>query len=446
LRKFLLSALAAALSFVLSSCAVTTPTSEIERRPAITIKVVQDSKGIKFETSARVEKLSVYIQDPNGRRVFEKTVLFDYHLDWLWQDCRGDYLPAGVYFYRIVATSASEKRQNKQSGKLVLEKEPVPRHPVSPDDFSSDNSAEGVADHPPSPFCALPPSWPQGYTNRRNFENFWRFTFDQTGVLMAYFYAIGWFYNPVAIANYALALYGAWYQGDSSAFTPMLIQVDWLFRNSVLRHDKSRGGFYTFEYPFEHDVFKAPAGWTSALAASRAMQALFLIGRAISNQAYVERARRFLLPFEVRIERGGYRSSPFVDSRRYQAIWYEEVAHPKAPPAHILNGHMYTILELLHYALLESSQRVSQRARRLYEEGVRGLQMSLALYDSDGLSKYDLMTNAVNCTYHTNGHIPLLKKLYEFTEIEIFRSYAERWSSRPCTANQEPPAGLPPQP
>jgi len=300
--------------------------------------------------------------------------------------------------------------------------DPIPLPlPTDDDNFNSDWQLVLLdADLPPPPPIV-------GRVSRKGFES-GAYQFDSNGVILAYRSSVGWYYNPTTIANYALALYGAWYRGDASAYDPMLVQVGWLFNNAIIRQDNVGRNFRTYEYPFAHETFKAPVGWRSALASGHALMAIYIVGKVTNNQDYVDRSREFLLAYDVSVSKGGYRSTPLAGKQDLHTVWFEEVAHPQAPEAHILNGHIYAIFALDWYGKYAGNLQ----AARLAQDGLRGLQYMLHLYDIDGRSLYDLFTKFVNCKYHKGGHIPQLQELYKQTGILLFDVYAKRWAATPC--------------
>ena len=165
-----------------------------------------------------------------------------------------------------------------------------------------------------------------GDVGRRNFEQRPQlYRLDDAGVIQAFRSSPGWYYNPLIVATYTLSLYGAWYRGDASAYGPMVIQAAWLRDNAVQRIDPAGRPFLTHEYPFPLPGFKTPAGWTSALAAGEAISALFAVSRVTGDETLAAAARAMLLPFDLLMAKGGYRT---VLADRL-TVWFEEVAHPR---------------------------------------------------------------------------------------------------------------------
>ena len=171
------------------------------------------------------------------------------------------------------------------------------------------------------------------------------YSFTPNGVIMTYRPGIGWYFNPLSVAQYTLALYAGWVKGDTTAYNRMLANADWLYNNSVVRVDHIGRSFRTYEYNFPQPIFRTPAGWHSALTDATAISALFAVTSASGNSAFAERAKEILLPFEVLLADGGSRT--ILADR--ETVWYEEVAHREAPSTRILNGHIYTISLLEWY-------------------------------------------------------------------------------------------------
>jgi hypothetical protein len=279
----------------------------------------------------------------------------------------------------------------------------------------------------PNPELLLPPPIPIiSFNSRANFEN-GAFQFDAKGVIMAYYPSFGWYYNPLTISSYALALYGALYQGDLSAHAPMLIQARWLYNNSLIPQDHRGRPMRTFEYPFFLEGFNVPAGWRSALASAEAMSVLYIVGKVSGLPEYVAQSQEFLLAFDVEVTNGGYRSAPLAGPQDLNTVWYELVAHPQVTPAHILNGHLYTLLVLDWYGKNAQGSQVV----RLVQDGMRGLQYLLHLYDENGLSVYDLIYRTLSCPHH-EAHTLLLRELYKSSGVSLYDVYVKRWAVAKC--------------
>jgi D-glucuronyl C5-epimerase-like protein len=249
------------------------------------------------------------------------------------------------------------------------------------------------------------------------------YSFDGAGVIRTYRNGFGWYYNPTIVATYTLSLYGAWYRGDATAYGPMLDNADWLYANAVERQDHVGRSFWTYEFAFPLSQYVTPAGWRSALTAAETISALYAVAQASNRPTLAERAADMLLPFEVLMRNGGYRT--ILADRR--TVWFEEVAHPQAPSTRILNGHMYAVIALDWYG----RHAPSAQAQTLAKDGRRGLQYILPLFDDRGFSLYDLYTRARICGYH-RGHVTQLKQLYTSTRVDLFDIYALRWGATSC--------------
>ena len=231
-----------------------------------------------------------------------------------------------------------------------------------------------------------------------------------------------WYPNPVSVANYTIALYGAYYRGDDTARYPLLVNANWLYWNNVVRQDHVGRQFRTYEYPIPVPAYKAPVGWRSALAGAEAINALYLASIVSGNPAFDQRGAEMFLPFDLPIEYGGYRY-PLLGAADPHTVWYEEVAHPAAVRSHTLDDNLWVILAMDWYG----QQAGNATALRLANDGLRGLQYALHNYDENGRSVYDLYYRTLSCYHQRDGHVPLLKQLYERFGVELFDIYYKRW-------------------
>ncbi len=270
---------------------------------------------------------------------------------------------------------------------------------------------------PPPPFA--------GEVNRENFELVpENFSFDKDGILMAY-HEGKWHYNPLSIANYTLSLYGAYYNGDKSALEPLLAHANWLYDNSVPKNSNGRS-FYVNEYTVAYPLFKLEPGFYSGLASAATLCVFQCVGFLTGDEKWTERAEAFLPPFDIPLAEGGLRYE-LTDSGIKDAVWYEEYVNPEMP-AHVLNGHIYTVFFLEWFGI----HAENELALKLADDGLKGLEYALPQYDELGFSVYDLHNRIVNCKYHQGAHVIQLNRLYEKTGTDIFLEYAERWGANDC--------------
>ncbi|MDY0341353.1 MAG: D-glucuronyl C5-epimerase family protein, partial [Coriobacteriia bacterium] len=137
--------------------------------------------------------------------------------------------------------------------------------------------------------------------------------------------------NPITTAQYALGLYEEYLvDGEVSAREAFLTQADWLV--SIQSDD---GGFY-FEFDLPSRALKAP--WLSAMAQGEGMSVLVRAYYETDDERYLEAAELALRPLRLPIADGGLMHTDET------GVWLEE--YPTDPPAHVLNGAIFTVFGL----------------------------------------------------------------------------------------------------
>jgi hypothetical protein len=122
--------------------------------------------------------------------------------------------------------------------------------------------------------------------------------------------------------------------------------------------------------------------------------------------------------FEVDWRKGGVL---YVDNETGD---YEYLEYPcGVEPWRVLNGFMSSLESL--YAFHKAAN--STRAKILFDRGVLTLEKSVGEYDTQGISWYDIQRHSCSVKYH-KMHIEQLNRLYNITEKETFRHYAEKWN------------------
>ncbi|UCG52463.1 MAG: hypothetical protein JSW58_02620 [Candidatus Latescibacterota bacterium] len=178
-----------------------------------------------------------------------------------------------------------------------------------------------------------------------------------------------------------------------------------------------------FDMGYQYQL-KAP--WKSAYFQTYAMCALLWAHWLSGDERYIGLFRRGLVSLGRTIDEGGlaYKTSE-------GGLFFEEVVAD--PPHHILNGHLYSLLNLFRSHELTGSEE----AKRIFELGVQGTVDMLPKFDKYGYSLYSLSPraglrnhfNIANPFYH-HSHVVLLRTLHELSGRRVFRQYAEKWEKR----------------
>lgn len=184
-------------------------------------------------------------------------------------------------------------------------------------------------------------------------------------------------YHPTFIAARCIGYFGGYVQTEEQVYSDIVIShADWLVDNQ----QTTAQGFGVWTLDFSNEIFGAQSPWLSAMTQGRAISCLLRANQIQHNPKYLAAAKSALAAFDYGIDEGGvtYRDSA-------GNAWYEEVA--VLPPAHILNGFIFAMFGLYDY------YRVTEEAHALalFNAGVDTLLKNLDLYDTGGVSRYDLL-------------------------------------------------------
>lgn len=242
--------------------------------------------------------------------------------------------------------------------------------------------------------------------------------YDESGIpIVDYGYRgdghIGEQRNPVTIGKAALTYYDEYEKGNESCQRLFMNCANWLVENSV-----SHGGYAILEYRFDWPTYNMTSPWRSGMAQGRALKVLIRAHNISNDNMYLDTAKRLLNSFFVEIENGGVTYMTPEDG-----WWYEEYADEGGIEPRVLNGMMYALLGINEYY----DYTGDPDAEHLFDQGIIALEGSLADYDANGYSYYDILGNP-SMGYHVT-HIQQLNDLYEITNIEIFKDYRDRWQS-----------------
>ena len=251
---------------------------------------------------------------------------------------------------------------------------------------------------------------------------------DAKGVLQTFAPRVGWYYEPGAIAKYALALYQTWRGGDDSALPPLLANALWL-RDNIVRQTYGGGkALYTYPVPAPNVERGLSAGWRSAETAAGAAAALYLVGRIQQFNVGYDAADRFfgaaarlMTGFNALVTQGGYA----IAVRGTSALWFESAAAPRARVMVTdLDGHLRTIALLRWYARNSGNET----ALRLVMAGTNGLSVVLSQYDLPPRS-IAALTGPAKDPQTVADRVRMLLDLFAATGVKKFKLYADRWAA-----------------
>lgn len=222
--------------------------------------------------------------------------------------------------------------------------------------------------------------------------------------------------RPVTVTAEAALI--AWCEdGDLRALQLAINHADWLVENARL-YD----GFATWTIDEARPPMFVPAGWTGAIFDGRGMIVLLQVYALTHDSKYGDMAAMVSRAFSFPVSEGGLVRS----QGEGQGVFFEEAAHPDAPPGQILNGDMLAIEMLAYYA----DHSGDAQAARMVDEGILGVRSRLADYDASTIALYSLgpIRWGSARTHYAHGiHIHELFWMYSRTGDPVFLEWALRW-------------------
>jgi hypothetical protein len=242
--------------------------------------------------------------------------------------------------------------------------------------------------------------------------------FDSSGVpMLDYRGRIGRRYNPIAIAQYGLALHNRWREGgkreDRARF---LAQASWLRDNLETNARGVRVWNHHFDFEYR-ETLRDP--WYSGLAQGQGLSLLARAHAETGEAGYLESLRAAFGAFGRETGEGGVlHREPSGD------VWIEE--YIVSPPSHILNGFIWALWGVRDYRL----HLGDPGAEELFGRCVATLERNLERYDTGLWSLYELSGNAlpmVASRFYHALHVVQLEVLERMTGRPAFGERARRW-------------------
>ncbi|MBN1755261.1 hypothetical protein JW877_03505 [bacterium] len=252
-----------------------------------------------------------------------------------------------------------------------------------------------------------------------NFQKDYKWHFDDypldSGGIPFEIHREGVFYNPVLIAQFALANYEIFaLEGNRESQAAFLRGLDWLSENAV---DWANGA-RVWTYPFGDKRYNLTPPWISALAQGSAISVLVRGYMLTEDTKYKTLADDALIPFRFLVKERG-----ICNHFKNKVICYEE--YPTLTTSGVLNGFIFALFGLFDYQKYFMEDNVKQ----LFDRGVFALKTNLDQYDTGYWSRYDLYYNGhiAGRKYH-EIHIDLLKGLSKITRENQFEEKARKWA------------------
>jgi heparosan-N-sulfate-glucuronate 5-epimerase len=225
--------------------------------------------------------------------------------------------------------------------------------------------------------------------------------------------------NPITIAQVGL---GAWQlaRTDPAWLSVTRACASWLVENQDER------GMLAFQFAMPH-TFPLAAGWCSAMAQGEAASLLVRAARSFDDDTYLSAAQRAV--------RSLLDPADGLVADTEQGPVLQE--YPTTPPAHVLNGWIFSLWGLYDVSLAAASSAATD-AGTAFDAGIRALAARLHLYETwPGWSRYDLfphrLTHVASPFYH-DLHVAQLEAMAQLCPgLTVLSETAARW--RPASAN-----------
>jgi heparosan-N-sulfate-glucuronate 5-epimerase len=231
------------------------------------------------------------------------------------------------------------------------------------------------------------------------------------------------YYSPLKIAHYALGVYNDHLKGGREpTLQEFFDHVDHLAENhSCLNQDPD---LVVWRTPTSVVRYEVGVNHVSAIVQGLVISALVRAYLLTNDAYYVELADRALGVLDVPVAEGGVRAES------QWGVAYEE--YPSTPYSHVINGFIFCLIGLFELSVIADSDR----AQKLFDQGVNTLAQMIPVWIDDWWSKYDLRdtTNGEIINYATNHyqylHIDQLKIIYKITGEKRFEMGASKMTDQ----------------
>jgi hypothetical protein len=230
---------------------------------------------------------------------------------------------------------------------------------------------------------------------------------------------IGKHYYPITISHYAWPLYDEYIKNNNQTAKEIFLNhADWLVNNSV-----KKDNYTLFVHNFTFPPYNLQPPWYSAMAQAEAIVPLLNAYKITQDEVYLTTAKNLLNTLFIDI------TDPCKCGVTHKTLgngwWYEEYANGHSESPKVLNGMMFTLVNIYHYYNFTQDRD----ALYLFNQGILSLKNNLHNYDKNGnYSSYDKYHGNAPLGYH-EIHVCLLDKLYNITKQDLFKQYRDNWTT-----------------
>ncbi len=208
-------------------------------------------------------------------------------------------------------------------------------------------------------------------------------------------------YFPVAVFQYGLGAYDLYLQTGEKKYKEKFIQCcEW-----ALVNQESTGAWSNFFFTYKEHPY-------GAMAQGEGTSLLLRGYIETSDNRFLTAAQKGMDFMLIPVEDGG--TTLYMDKN----IVFLEYTHLPA----VLNGWIFSLFGLYDATLVIQDKNYKQ----YFENSIKTLLKSLDKYDNGYWSLYDLGKHIASPFYH-NLHIAQMQALYEITNKEEFKVFANRW-------------------
>jgi heparosan-N-sulfate-glucuronate 5-epimerase len=228
---------------------------------------------------------------------------------------------------------------------------------------------------------------------------------------------IGNQYNPIDISHKSDKFYNDYINnGNKTAKQYFLKYINWLLDNSIKTDNYS---FIVYNYSFPVYNLKPP--WFSAMAQGEVIPRFLNAYQITGDKIYLINAKNALNVLFIEIHDACRCGVTYKIPEK--GWWYEEYPNVSGNGPKVLNGMMFTLLDVYKYYNFTKNPS----ALYLFNQGKKGLINEINNYDKNGTySSYDKYHGYAPIGYH-KIHVCLLDKLYDVTKETIFKNYYNKW-------------------
>lgn len=241
-------------------------------------------------------------------------------------------------------------------------------------------------------------------------------------------------YNPVSVAQYALAQYSVLQTAPENA------TVRLAFTRAIARLMSLQGadGAFRYSYPWKYYLSGETyqPGWVSAMTQGQAISALVRAYSLNPDERYLDAARSAYEFLQRPVADGGVRSNlAALNGNLADYVFYEE--YVSTPDSYTLNGYLFTMLGIWDWSRLtaEADLPEADTVAADFDATMRTLRRILRYYDLGTFSAYDLgyltwkkPLPHISASYHM-VHIYLLHALATVTDDATVKDYEQRFLS-----------------